>query len=119
MTAEQQELGDGSMSGENVAFLTSLLAANASWSASIHNAALDGQERASNEWAARYLSLVKRVENLARRAWRLTPTELSEELNYIAQSQGFYPDLAGDQLNRYRERQQAEKEARAAASAGS
>lgn len=93
------------LNGDQVKFIADILGQNARWSASIHNAALDGQERASNEWAQRYLNLVSRLEGIVLTAGKWDRgTELFERLGNVLDAQGFYPDLASDQLEAYRER---------------
>jgi hypothetical protein len=106
------------LSGDEVSFVAQILAANARWSASIHTAALDGQERASNEWAARYLDLVSALESvlMTTKGWELD-TVLYERLGRIVDRQSFWPDHAHEQIERYRERlrkERAEAEGKAA-----
>jgi len=97
------------LDGDQVAFLGRVLSANARWSASIHNAALDGQERASNEWAQRYLNLAAALDGILRHAnWRETETDLYDRLARLSERQGFYPGLAAEQLEQYRERKERE-----------
>lgn len=104
------------LNAEEVDFVASLLTANASWSASIHNAALDGQERASNQWAARYLRLVEHLDTILLTTTNFErDTFLYDRLRDALGSQSFYPAHAGEQIERYRERLAEEK---AAASAG-
>lgn len=100
------------LTGEQVGFVADLLSANARWSASIHTAALDGQERASNEWAARYLRLVQRIGLLLEEVpLDETETLLFDRLAIILDGQGHYPHSAQDQLDRYRERLERDKSA--------
>lgn len=98
------------LTGDQTRFIAELLGQNARWSASIHNAALDGQERASNEWAGRYLQLVRRLCFLLGDATKWDrETELFDRLDDIVGDQSFWPESAHDQLKRYRERLETEK----------
>lgn len=97
-------------STEDSEFLVSIFAANANWSAGIHNAALDGQERASNEWAERYSRLARRLEMLLLTAGKWDrDTELFEELAILCDAQSFWPGHAEEQVECYRERIEKEK----------
>lgn len=102
----------GALTGDQARFVASLLGQNARWSASIHNAALDGQERASNEWAARYLALVQSLE-FAFLALPVYEREsiLGERIDGILGAQSFYPDHAAEQIERYRARLEKRKAA--------
>lgn len=94
----------GALTGDQARFIADLLGANARWSASIHAAALDGQERQSNDWAARYLRLVNRLEFLLGDVpLHEKETTLFERLDAILDQQSFYPDSAAEQIERYRE----------------
>lgn len=102
---DTQAPAPGGLTADEASFLGQVLTANANWSASIHNAALDGQERASNEWAERYLSLASLLDHLLSTAtWDERETELFRRLGYLAESQGHLPSSAADQLDRYRDR---------------
>lgn len=98
------------LEGVGSEFLVNILTANANWSASIHNAALDGQERASNEWAGRYLQLVRSLGILLGDLpkWEYE-SELYDRVDELLGDQGFWPSSAEDQILRYRERLEKEK----------
>lgn len=104
------ESSTGPLNGVDNEFLVSILTANANWSASIHNAALDGQERASNEWAGRYLQLVRSLGFLLGDLpkWEYE-SELFDRVDALLGDQGFWPSSAQDQILRYRERLEKEK----------
>lgn len=109
-TAVEPEAERRGLSAGEADFLGQILTANANWSASIHNAALDGQERASNEWAQRYLNLSTALEHVLDTVqWQERDTMLFDRLARISDRQGFYPGLATDQIERYRERLESEK----------
>lgn len=104
-TMTTDESSTGPLNGVDNEFLVNILTANANWSASIHNAALDGQEHASNEWAARYALLAARIELLLDSTDRWEEeTVLYARLGVIASEQGFWPSSASEQVARYRER---------------
>ena len=100
----------GPLDGVDNEFLVSILTANATWSANIHSTALDGQERTSNEWAGRYLQLVRALGFLLADLpkWEYD-SELFDRVDDLLGEQGFWPDFARDQIDRYRERLEKEK----------
>lgn len=106
------------LTGEDTKFLGQVLAANASWSAAIHEAALDGQERQAAEWADRYQRLHGSLERILCRApLFLRDTVLYNELCSLAADTGFLADLAGERVQSWGERaltRAAEKEERRA-----
>ena len=104
LEAEAKPVKDG-LTGAELNFVGQLLTTNAAWSADIHNRALDGQERASNEWAQRYLNLVIGLERIldTTKGWE-RDTRLFERLNRTSAMQSFYPHQAAEQIARYEER---------------
>jgi len=105
------------LTGDQVEFLGQVLTANASWSASIHELALDGQERTAAEWAERYSKLAHRLDFILRDAHKWDrETELFDRLCNTLDAQGFYPEFADESVARYRERL-AEREAEKAKAA--
>jgi len=113
-TAEETD-DPGALSGDQARFIAEILGANARWSAGIHNAALDGQERASNEWAGRYLQLVQALDYLMADAAKWDrETDLFADLGDILSDQGYLPGSARSQLEHYQEtleKRKAEAEA--------
>lgn len=92
------------LTGDQTRFIAELLGQNARWSAAIHTAALDGQERASNEWAGRYLQLVRALDYVMADAAKWDrETDLYADLDEILGDQGYLPGSARDQLEHYRE----------------
>lgn len=110
LTAGALEEDPGALSGDQARFIADLLGANARWSASIHTAALDGQERSSNEWASRYLRLIQRLDQLLRTtAHYEMKTELFDQLENLVAAQSFWPEHAAEQIERYHQRLEKDK----------
>lgn len=110
MSTSAPENDPHALSGDQTRFIAELLGANARWSSAIHNAALDGQERASNEWAARYIQLVDDLGFMLAETMKWErDTELYNRLGEALDEQGWWPSSAREQLAAYRERLEKEK----------
>jgi hypothetical protein len=106
-------LQDG-LTGEQVDFLGKVLGANAAWSAGIHEAALDGQERQAAEWAQRYVALHWQLRHVLGKVPAYErETELFTALADVVDDTVWWAEHAGDAVAHHFERTQRRKAERA------
>lgn len=106
------------LEGEQVDFLAKVLGANAAWSAAIHEAALDGQERDAAQWAQRYVALHWQIRHALRKARAYErETEMFTALADIVDDTAWWAEHAEGTIAHHFERTRRRQAERAAAAA--